>query len=66
VIEIRGVVKFYYIDKNWGFIKGSDKDIFVHKSNLILEPFLKTGDIVEFAIEETERGLMAVNVIKIN
>lgn len=54
-------------DKGFGFIskEGADKDIFYHESVLegeLATRKLRVGDNVEFDIEETQKGLSAVNI----
>ena len=61
----RGVVKFYNKRKGWGFITQPDgKEIFFHRSALTLdaEPFLQEGELVEYGIEESDRGPQAVEM----
>ncbi|MCA9380527.1 cold-shock protein [Candidatus Dojkabacteria bacterium] len=54
-------------DKGFGFISKEDaeKDIFYHESVLegeLATRKLRVGDKVEFDIEETQKGLSAVNI----
>lgn len=63
-----GMVKWFNDRKGYGFItRENGKDVFVHFSNIAQEGFksLKEGDKVSFEVEETERGLQAVNVQKV-
>ena len=64
---MKGTVKWYNFRKNYGFILGEDeKEVFVHQSAIDDDTkFLKEGDDVEYEVEETERGLNAKNVKKI-
>ena len=57
-----GKVKFINEEKGFGFItsRESKKDIFVHSSALIDE--IWEDDLVEFDVEESERGPSAKNV----
>ncbi|RUT79653.1 cold-shock protein [Ancylomarina longa] len=57
-----GTVKFFNNSKGFGFITPDDgaKDVFVHQSALIDE--ISEGDKVSYDVEETEKGLSAVNV----
>ena len=57
-----GVVKFFHNKKGFGFIKvdESDQDVFVHHSGLVDR--IKDNDRVSFDIEESPKGLNAVNV----
>jgi len=66
---VKGKVKTFYIEKGYGFItadNGENRDIFVHCRNLILESYLSAGDVVEFDLEETSKGLKAHNVRKVS
>jgi len=57
-----GTVKFFNNSKGFGFITPEDdsKDVFVHVNGLIDE--INEGDKVSFDIEETPKGLNALNV----
>jgi len=61
-----GTVKFFNIEKRFGFItpSNSKKDVFVHYSGLIHE--IMENDKVAFEIEESQKGLHAVNVERID
>jgi len=61
-----GTIKFFNEEKGFGFIKQDDsnKDLFVHVSNLIDE--VQKDDKVEFEIEDGRKGPNAVNVKVIN
>ncbi len=58
----KGVVKFFYETKGFGFIIDSEsgKEYFVHVSGLVDK--VKEKDEVEFNLEEGRKGLNAVNV----
>ena len=58
----KGTVKFFNESKGFGFIteEGVEKDHFVHISGLIDE--IREGDVVEFDLQEGNKGLNAVNV----
>lgn len=62
----KGKVKFFNNEKGFGFIKDDEtgKDVFVHKSNLIVP--IWEDDQVSFEIEDTDRGTSAINVRKEN
>ena len=65
----KGKVRWFNAEKGFGFIdRGDGKDIFVHYSQIQLEGYktLLEGEDVEFDLLETERGLQAKNVTKIN
>lgn len=54
-------------DKGFGFIskEGSEKDIFYHENSLegdLAVRKLKVGDVVTYDVEETPKGLNAVNI----
>ncbi|MEJ6694966.1 MAG: cold-shock protein [Chitinophagales bacterium] len=57
-----GTVKFFNNAKGFGFITPDDggKDVFVHQSALTSD--ITEGDKVSFDVEESEKGLNAVNV----
>jgi CspA family cold shock protein len=64
----RGRVKKWFEEAGYGFIRLSvtADEIFVHYSDLTapqLKPRLQAGEEVEFAIEQTNRGPKAVNVV---
>ena len=63
----QGTVKWFDAEKGYGFIKPNEggKDIFVHRNNvenLGYNQGLEDGESVEFEVEETPKGLSAVNV----
>jgi CspA family cold shock protein len=63
-----GTVKWFNETKGFGFISGdSGDDIFVHYSSIAGNGFksLLEGDSVSFEIEDGEKGLKAVNVVKL-
>jgi len=63
-----GTVKWFNETKGFGFISGdSGDDIFVHYSSIAGNGFksLLEGDSVSFEIEEGDKGLKAVNVVKL-
>ncbi len=57
-----GTVKFFNNAKGFGFITPDegDKDVFVHVNGLVDE--IKEGDKVSYEVEESPKGLNAVNV----
>ncbi|EEW54126.1 cold-shock protein [Limosilactobacillus antri] len=63
----QGTVKWFNNDKGYGFIsRESGDDVFVHFSAIQGEGFksLDEGQKVTFDVEEGDRGLQAVNVVK--
>ncbi|MBT3407941.1 cold shock domain-containing protein [Candidatus Woesearchaeota archaeon] len=62
---MEGTVKFFNERKGFGFIKTEDgKEYFVHQSALQEGMVLSDNDVVQFDIEDGERGPKAVNVQK--
>ena len=62
---LKGTVKWFNNTKGYGFIQCGDfEDSFVHYSAIRMEGYktLKEGNIVEFKLIETAKGLQAVNV----
>ena len=63
----QGTVKWFNDSKGFGFIEpeGSDKDLFVHMSEIQMDGFktLKDGQKVEFTEGTSEKGPCATNVI---
>lgn len=59
-----GTVKFFNTEKGFGFITpdAGGKEVFVHKTNT--RDNLFEGDNVTFDLEETPRGVSAVNVTR--
>ncbi|MCG8374818.1 MAG: cold shock domain-containing protein [Balneolales bacterium] len=62
-----GKVKWFNDEKGFGFItrESGGKDLFVHRNNVENLPQnegLKDGDEVEFSVQETPKGLNAVEV----
>ncbi|MDG2370999.1 MAG: cold shock domain-containing protein [Flavobacteriaceae bacterium] len=57
-----GKVKFFNNAKGFGFITpdSGEKDVFVHKNNLIDN--INEGDEVSYDIEESPKGMNAINV----
>lgn len=57
-----GTVKFFNTAKGFGFITPEDggKDVFVHANNLTVD--ITEGDNVTFEVEESPKGLNAINV----
>ncbi len=64
----RGTVKWFNAKKGYGFISDAEgNDIFVHFSAIDMDGFkeLKENDIVEFDVIESDKGVQAANVKKV-
>ena len=65
----RGKVKWFNDAKGYGFIEqpNGGEDVFVHFSAIAMEGFktLTEGEEAEFEIRQGEKGLQAVNVIRL-
>ena len=59
-----GKVKFFNTEKGFGFITPDEggKDVFVHKTGV--KTAIYEGDKVTYEIEQSPKGLNAVNVQK--
>ncbi|MBN1219350.1 MAG: cold shock domain-containing protein [Anaerolineae bacterium] len=68
--RVVGTVKWFNKAKGYGFIthENNSNDIFVHFSAIQMEGYryLEEGDRVEFALEETAKGLQASKVTRLN
>ena len=63
---MKGIVKWFNDEKGFGFIvSDNNEDIFVHYSAIKSEGYktLNQGDIVEFVLVKTTKGLQAKRVI---
>ena len=60
-------VKWFNVEKGFGFLDYEGKDIFVHYSQIISEGFktLEEGQLVEFEIVETDKGPQAKDVKRV-
>lgn len=64
----KGTVKWFNESKGFGFITSEDgSDVFVHYSSIQGNGFksLAEGDAVSFDVEKGQKGLKAINVIKL-
>ena len=64
-----GKIKWFNNEKGYGFIDVSDgEDIFVHYSAIKQDGYktLSEGQIVEYELIETEKGLQAINVKEVS
>ncbi|UCE79815.1 MAG: cold shock domain-containing protein [Nitrospiraceae bacterium] len=67
-MSLEGTIKWFNEKKGYGFIKQeSGPDVFVHYSAITSEGFrtLAEGERVQFELEEGDKGLKAINVVKI-
>ena len=66
---MKGKIKWFNNEKGYGFIEYKEnEDIFVHYSAILKDGYktLNQGDIVEFNLIETTKGLQAQHVQTIN
>lgn len=64
-----GKIKWFNNEKGYGFIDGDNgEDIFVHYSAIKQDGYksLSEGQIVEYELLETEKGLQAINVKEVS
>lgn len=64
-----GVIKWFNNEKGYGFIDGNGgEDIFVHYSAIKQDGYksLSEGQVVEYELLETEKGLQAINVKEVS
>ena len=62
---MRSKVKWFNNEKGYGFIEyDNENDIFVHYSAIIKDGYktLNEGDVVDFKLIETPKGLQALDV----
>lgn len=69
--RITGTVKWFNETKGYGFIApdGGSQDVFVHYTAIQSDARyrnLNEGDRVELTVQQGQKGLQAVNVIKIS
>jgi len=67
-VRERGSVKWFNEKKGFGFIGRQGKpDVFVHFSGIEMEGYktLTAEDVVEFEIQEGQKGPQAINVVKV-
>ena len=62
----RGLVKWYNIRKQYGFIVRKDQpELYVHRSQVEEPTPLKPLELVEFGVAQSEKGLQAVGVKRV-
>lgn len=64
-----GKIKWFNNEKGYGFIEGEhDEDIFVHYSAIKQDGYksLSEGQMAEYELLETEKGLQAINVKEVS
>lgn len=62
----KGTVKWFNAVKGFGFIERDEsEDVFVHFSGIAGDGYksLEEGQFVEFEVENTAKGLQAINVV---
>lgn len=65
---MKGTVKWFSVEKGYGFILAENQqDVFVHYSHILSKGFksLEEGEHVEFDIVNSNKGLQAQRVCKI-
>jgi CspA family cold shock protein len=64
----KGIVKSWISDRGYGFITSNrfEKEVFVKSSNLKGTIYLEEGEKVQFTIEDTKRGPIAIEVEPLN
>lgn len=68
-MTVLGKIKWFNNEKGYGFIEGEhDEDIFVHYSAIKQDGYksLSEGQMVEYELLETEKGLQAINVKEVS
>lgn len=64
---MRGQIKKLFLMRGYGFLTSeSGKDIFFHRSEVAGVNFgdLRKGDLVDFKVKESKKGLLAIEVEK--
>lgn len=60
----QGVVKYWVMDRGFGFIarSGRRRDAFAHHTEIENAPYLTVNSVVEFDVQEDPKGPHALNV----
>ena len=61
--KYKGIVKWFDKEKGYGFIQYKNKNIYVHKTQLVNSNSLVDGEYVEFEPVQTLQGYKAKNVV---
>lgn len=68
-VKVKGTVKWFNDQKGFGFItpESGGKDVFVHQTAIVASGFrsLAEGDVVEFSIEQGQKGPAAAGVTRL-
>ena len=62
--SMQGIIHKYNTEKGYGFIRQGTKDIFFHISNCKYND-IATGDKILFSTTATDKGLKAIDIIKV-
>jgi len=60
-----GVVKWFDKKKGYGFVESPRGDVFIHHSSFKNDMIINDHDMISFEIVEGEKGLKAINIIKV-
>ena len=69
---MKGTVKWFDDSKGYGFILGEDtKEYFVHWQSIVTisdnqRKFLVAEEEVEFELMDTDKGVQAINIVRVN
>ncbi len=68
---MRGRVKWFDDTKGFGFIQAGNSEYFVHWKSIVTNSdrdrkFLMNDEEVEFDTMDTEKGVQAINVMRLN
>jgi cold shock CspA family protein len=65
--RLRGVVRFYNDATKFGFIDGEGGQVHIGNSGKVASfgVYLRAGDVVEYSVEQSERGLTAIDAKRV-